>query len=50
MKSVAQPRATAAAGIEQAIEATQDANRLQQWLRGVVTANDLDSIGIAPPP
>ena len=35
--------------VVQAIEATQDADKLAEWLRGVVTKNDLDSIGILPP-
>ena len=32
--------------IEQTIETTQDATRLTKWLHGVITAKDLDSIGI----
>jgi hypothetical protein len=35
--------------IEQAIEATQDPEKLAEWLRGVITARDLDSVGIRPP-
>jgi hypothetical protein len=35
--------------MEQAIEATQDADQLAEWLRRVITARDLDSIGILPP-
>ena len=35
--------------VEQAIEATQDADRLAQWLDGIITKPDLDSIGIVPP-
>jgi hypothetical protein len=31
---------------EQAVEATQDADQLAKWLRGVVKAKDLDAIGI----
>ena len=26
-----------------------DVDQLAEWLRGVITARDLDSIGIAPP-
>jgi hypothetical protein len=37
---------TLPAETEQVIEATQDPDRLAEWLRGVVTARDLDSIGI----
>jgi hypothetical protein len=33
----------------QVIAATQDADQLAEWLRGVVTARDLDTIGIVPP-
>ena len=35
--------------IKQAIEAAEDANQFVKWLRGVVTAKDLDGIGIVPP-
>jgi hypothetical protein len=34
---------------EQTIEATQDANQLDEWLLRFATAEDLDSIGIRPP-
>jgi hypothetical protein len=34
---------------EQTIEATQDAEQLAEWLRGVITARDLRSIGIVAP-
>jgi hypothetical protein len=33
----------------QVIQATQDAERLAEWLRRVATEKDLDSIGILPP-
>jgi hypothetical protein len=36
------------AEIEQTIENTQDADKLAEWLNGVITAKDLDSIGILP--
>jgi hypothetical protein len=35
--------------VEQVIEATQDAEKLAQWLRRFATARDLDSVGIVPP-
>jgi hypothetical protein len=35
--------------MEQTIEETQDADRLAEWLRGVVTARDLSALGISPP-
>jgi hypothetical protein len=31
---------------EQVIEGTQDPEKLAEWLRGVITARDFDSIGI----
>jgi hypothetical protein len=34
---------------EQVIETTQDAEQLAAWLRGVVTAEDLEGVGIVPP-
>ncbi len=34
---------------EQAIEATQDADKLAEWLRRFATARDLDAVGIRPP-
>ena len=34
--------------VEQVIETTQDAEQLAKWLRAVITAKDLASIGIAP--
>ncbi len=34
---------------EQAIQATQDAEQLAEWLRRFATARDLDTIGIVPP-
>ena len=37
------------AEVAQAIKATQDADILAEWLRGVATAKTLDSIGIRPP-
>ena len=37
------------AEIEQVIETTQDAEQLAAWLRGVITAEDLDGVGIVPP-
>jgi hypothetical protein len=37
------------AEMEQTIEATQNADKLAEWLRGVITAKDLASIGIVPP-
>jgi hypothetical protein len=40
---------TVSAETEQAIAATQDAEKLAEWLRGVVTSKDLKSIGIRPP-
>src|SRR5947209_794753 len=36
--------------IEQVIKATQDADRLAEWLRGVITARDLAAVGILPRP
>jgi hypothetical protein len=36
------------AEVEQTIENTQDAGKLAEWLNGVITAKDLDSIGILP--
>jgi hypothetical protein len=35
--------------VEQVIEATQDADKLAEWLRGVVTKDNLEAIGIRPP-
>jgi hypothetical protein len=40
---------TLPAETEQVIEATQDADKLAEWLRGVITARDLDAVGIIPP-
>ncbi|HYT92646.1 MAG TPA: Rpn family recombination-promoting nuclease/putative transposase [Gemmataceae bacterium] len=34
---------------KQVIEATQDANQLEEWLGLVITADNLDAVGIAPP-
>src|SRR5207302_222659 len=34
---------------EQVIEATQDADRLAEWLRRFATAKDLDGVGIKEP-
>ena len=34
--------------IEQTIEQTQDAGRVQEWLDRIVTVNDLESVGIVP--
>ncbi len=36
------------AEIEQTIQMTQDSEKLAGWLRGVITARDLDAIGILP--
>jgi hypothetical protein len=35
--------------VEQAVQATQDADQVAKWLRRFATATDLDSIGIVPP-
>jgi hypothetical protein len=35
--------------MEHTIKASQDADKLAEWLRGIITAKDLDSIGILPP-
>jgi len=35
--------------VELAIQATRDADQLAEWLRRVITAKDLDAIGIVPP-
>ena len=35
--------------MEQVIETTQDTDQLAEWLRGVITARDLNGVGIVPP-
>jgi len=39
---------TLPAEVEQKIETTQDADKIAEWLRGIITARDLDAIGILP--